>query len=150
MDIIEKLLNHDLTSLCFYIFSHLDSKSFANSRLVCQHWKKYLDYQFYKANVGKKCLQEKLKNNFLNDCYQPKVEKLLFFSQFLYVIVNAYLLLLFFRHPPLNMKKISSNYKLMPKMSAFQQNQEGFTIIMSTLWIYSGLPKSQKTWFSFV
>ena len=75
MDIIEKLLNHDLTSLCFYIFSHLDSKSFANCRSVCQLWKKYIDYQFYKANVGKKCLQDKLKNNFLNDCYQPKVKK---------------------------------------------------------------------------
>ena len=84
MDIIEKLLNHDLTTLCFYIFSSLDSKSFANCRLVCHCWKNYLDYQFYEANVGKKCLQDKLKNNFLNDCYQPKVKL------FIDVIVRTY------------------------------------------------------------
>ena len=43
MDLIQLLLNCDLTGICFDIFSHLDSKSFANCRLVNQAWKEILD-----------------------------------------------------------------------------------------------------------
>ena len=76
-DIIELLLLRDLTRICFQIFQQLDSKTFANSRLVCQVWKAFIDHQFFELPKGKQCLQEKITSNFLNKNYAPRIETVL-------------------------------------------------------------------------
>ena len=76
-DIIELLLLRDLTRICFQIFQQLDSKTIANSRLVCQVWKAFIDHQFFELPKGKQCLQEKITSNFLNKNYAPRIETVL-------------------------------------------------------------------------
>ena len=73
-DIIERLLLRDLTRLCFQIFQQMDSKTFANSRLVCQIWRTFIDHQFFELPKGKQCLQEKITSNYLNKNYAPRIE----------------------------------------------------------------------------
>ena len=72
-DIIELLLLHDLTELCFIIFNELDSHSFVNCRLVCHIWNDFIKYYFFEQPKGKKCLQMKLSSNFLSETYKPKI-----------------------------------------------------------------------------
>ena len=75
-NIIELLLEKDLTRICFKIFSHLDSDSFCNARLVCHGWKDFIDYQFYELPNGIKWRSDKLISNFLNEDFIPREEKI--------------------------------------------------------------------------
>ena len=75
-NIIELLLEKDLTRICFKIFSHLDSDSFCNARLVCHGWKDFIDYQFYELPNGIKWRSDKLISNFLDNDFVPKEEKI--------------------------------------------------------------------------
>ena len=64
MDIIGGLYEMNLSHLCYDIFSQLDSRSFANSRLVSKIWKNFIDYEFDKKK-GRKWMKEKLRHNFV-------------------------------------------------------------------------------------
>ena len=75
-NIIELLLEKDLTRICFKIFSHLDSDTFCNARLVCHGWKDFIDYQFYELPNGIKWRHDKLISNFLDKDFVPKEEKI--------------------------------------------------------------------------
>ena len=75
-NIIELLLEKDLTRICFKIFSHLDSDSFCNARLVCHGWKDFIDYQFYELPKGIKWRSDKLISNFLNEDFIPREEEI--------------------------------------------------------------------------
>ena len=75
-NIIELLLEKDLTRICFKIFSHLDSDSFCNSRLVCHGWKDFIDYQFYELLKGIKWRSDKLISNYLDTDFIPREEKI--------------------------------------------------------------------------
>ena len=77
-DIIELLLQRDLTGLCYQIFQHLDSKNIANSRLVCHLWRNFIDYQFFELPKGKSCIKQKLIENILNEDFEPKVDQVTF------------------------------------------------------------------------
>ena len=72
MDIIRGLFEMNLSHLCFDIFSQLDSRSFANSRLVSKTWKDFIDFEFDKPK-GRKWMQEKLQQNYLDGNFFPKV-----------------------------------------------------------------------------
>lgn len=74
-DIIELLLQRDLTELCYQIFQHLDSKNIANSRLVCHLWRNFIDFQFFELPKGKSCIKQKLIANILNEDFEPKVNQ---------------------------------------------------------------------------
>ena len=76
LDFIENLLKRDLTRLCFEIFRHLDSSSLVNCKLVCHSWKDFINYHFYQSPKGKKCLSQKLAQNYLNPNYEPKTLKI--------------------------------------------------------------------------
>ena len=65
MDIIRGLFEMNLSHLCYDIFSQLDSRSFANSRLVSKTWKDFIDYEFDKPK-GRKWMREKLQQNYLD------------------------------------------------------------------------------------
>ena len=56
VNIIDLLLERDLTDICFQIFNYLDNISFTNSRTVCHTWKNFIDYYFYGTPKGKKYL----------------------------------------------------------------------------------------------
>ena len=75
-NIIELMLEKDLTRICFKIFSHLDSDSFCNARLVCHGWKYFIDYQFNELPNGIKWRSDKLISNFLNEDFIPKEEEI--------------------------------------------------------------------------
>ena len=77
MDIIEQLLQRDLTDICFQIFSQLDSETFGNCQLVCQLWKQFIEHYFYYLPKGQKWLKQKLVSNFLSETYQPKEDKVI-------------------------------------------------------------------------
>ena len=77
-NIIEQLLEKDLTNICFKIFSFLDSTSFCNCRLVCHGWRDFIDHQFYELQKGKKWRMDKLMSNYLNKDFIPKEEKISF------------------------------------------------------------------------
>ena len=77
MDIIEQLLQRDLTDICFQILSHLDSETFGNCRLVCQLWNQFIEHYFYNFPKGQEWLKQKLVSNFLNETYQPKEDKVI-------------------------------------------------------------------------
>ena len=82
-NIIELMLGNNLIGLCFDIFSKLNSKSIANSRLVCQNWKLFIDEQIFGSVKGQLCIQRKITANFLNENFDPKVtSKNLFNGQF--------------------------------------------------------------------
>ena len=72
-DIIEHLLNHNLTEICFQIFCQLDSRTFANCRLVNSTWKNYIDNFFRESAKGKKWMDQKLYSNFMNPNFQPTI-----------------------------------------------------------------------------
>ena len=72
-DIIEHLLNHNLTEICFQIFCQLDSKTFANCRLVNSIWRNYIDNYFREISKGKKWMDQKLYSNFMNPNFQPTI-----------------------------------------------------------------------------
>ena len=74
-DIIELLLQRDLTELCYQIFQNLDSKNIANSRLVCPLWRNFIDYQFFELPKGKSCIKQKLIANILDEDFEPKVNQ---------------------------------------------------------------------------
>ena len=63
-DIIEKLLDKNLTHVCYSIFGYLDSSSFTNCQSVCKKWKKFIDHYFFEVKKGKKWLKRKLTSNF--------------------------------------------------------------------------------------
>jgi len=71
-NIIDSLLERDLTFLCFQIFNELDSQSLTNCRLVCHSWKCFIDYQFFSLPKGQKCIQSKLTANLLNKDFVPR------------------------------------------------------------------------------
>ena len=71
-NIIESLLERDLTFLCFQILNELDSKSLTNCRLTCQSWRNFIDYQFFSLPKGQKCIQSKLTANLLNNEFVPR------------------------------------------------------------------------------
>ena len=73
-DIIESLLNLDLTFLCSEIFCELDSKSLTNCRLTCHQWKNFIDQNFLALPRGKKWVKKQLMNNLLNQDYLPRVK----------------------------------------------------------------------------
>ena len=75
-NIIELLLEKDLMTICFQIFSHLDSDSFCNARLVCSGWKYFIDYQFNELPNGIKWRRDKLISNFLDKDFMPREEKI--------------------------------------------------------------------------
>ena len=78
MNIIEHLLEKDLTYICFKIFSYLDSTSFCNCRFVCHGWKDFIDTQFYELPKGKKWRSDKLMTNIFNKDFIPKEDKISF------------------------------------------------------------------------
>ena len=71
MDIIGGLFEMNLSDLCYDIFSQLDSRSFANSRLVSKTWKDFIDYEFDKPK-GRKWMREKLQQNCLDGNFSPR------------------------------------------------------------------------------
>ena len=71
-NVINSLLNQDLTRICFDIFCHLDTLSLSNSRLVCQQWKDFIDYNFFDLPRGQKWIRSKIVENVLNQDYVPK------------------------------------------------------------------------------
>ena len=73
-DFIQLLLNCDLTGICFDIFSHLDSKSFANCRLVNQQWKNFIDYYFFNLPKGRNWIKKTIAENVLDEKYQHKTD----------------------------------------------------------------------------
>ena len=73
MDIIAGLYEMNLSHLCYDIFSQLDSRSFANSRLVSKTWKDFIDFEFEKTK-GRKWMQEKLQRNYLDRNFLPKAQ----------------------------------------------------------------------------
>ena len=73
-DFIQLLLNCDLTGICFDIFSHLDSKSFANCRLVNQQWKNFIDYYFFNLPKGRNWIKKTIAENVLDENYQHKTD----------------------------------------------------------------------------
>ena len=75
-NIIELLLEKDLTRICFKIFSYLDSDSFCNARLVCHGWKDFIDYQFYELPNGIKWRSDKFTSNFLGKNFMPREQKI--------------------------------------------------------------------------
>ena len=75
VNIMDLLLEHDLTDICFQIFNYLDNISFTNSRRVCHIWKNFIDYYFYGTPKGKKYLRQRVISNFFNENYQPKINK---------------------------------------------------------------------------
>ena len=72
LDIIRGLFEMNLSHLCYDIFSQLDSRSFANSRLASKTWKDFIDFEFDKPK-GRKWMQEKLQQNYLDKNFFPKV-----------------------------------------------------------------------------
>ena len=72
MDIIGGLYEMNLSHLCYDIFSQLDSRSFANSRLVSKTWKDFIDYEFDKPK-GRKWMREKLQQNYLDNDFCKRV-----------------------------------------------------------------------------
>ena len=75
VNIIDLLLERDLTDICFQIFNYLDNISFTNSRTVCHIWKKFIDYYFYGTPKGKKYLSQRVISNFFNENHYPKIIK---------------------------------------------------------------------------
>ena len=71
-NVINSLLNQDLTRICFDIFCHLDTLSLSNSRLVCQQWKDFIDYNFFDLPRGQKWIRSKIVENILNKDYFAK------------------------------------------------------------------------------
>ena len=76
IDIIQLLLNFDLTRLCFDIFTNLDPQSLANCRLVCQNWKEFIEEKIFKLPKGKKWIKEKIALNMMDENYQPKTTEI--------------------------------------------------------------------------
>ena len=72
LDIIRGLFEMNLSHLCYDIFSQLDTRSFANSRLVSKTWKDFIDFEFDKPK-GRKWMQENLQQNYLDKNFFPKV-----------------------------------------------------------------------------
>ena len=77
-NIIQQLLEKDLTEICFKIFSYLDSTSFSNCRFVCHEWRDFIDHQFYELPKGKKWRNDKLMSNIFNKDFIPKEDKISF------------------------------------------------------------------------
>ena len=73
-DIIESLLNLDLTFLCSEIFSQLDSKSLTNCKLTCHQWKNFIDQNFLRLPRGKRWTKTQLRTNLLNHDYSPRIK----------------------------------------------------------------------------
>ena len=74
-DIIKLMLQKNLINLCFDVFAQLDSKSIANSRLVCQNWKNFIDEELFNSRKGKLCIQQKITANILNENFLPRIRK---------------------------------------------------------------------------
>ena len=72
INIFGRLLDRDLTQICYEIFCQLDSQSIVNCKLVCQRWNSFIKHHFFKLPRGKKCLLQKLNSNFLNEDYKPR------------------------------------------------------------------------------
>ena len=72
-DVIECLLQRDLTEICFQIFSELDSESFSNCKLICTTWNNFIRHHFYELLRGKLWLKEKLCSNFLNPEFNSRL-----------------------------------------------------------------------------
>ena len=76
IDIIQLLLNFDLTRLCFDIFTNLDPQSLANCRLVCQSWKDFIEEKIFNLPKGRKWIKEKIALNMMDENYQPKTTEI--------------------------------------------------------------------------
>ena len=71
-DLFSKLLKRNLLDTCAQIVLYLDSKSYANFRLVSKNWKNYADHVFTEETAGKKYLTQKLHRNLFDQKYVPK------------------------------------------------------------------------------
>ena len=75
INIIQMLLDRDLTRLCFDIFKNLDAASLTNCKLVCKTWKDFIDYHFYELPQGQIWIKDQIQKNILDDSYQPRLLK---------------------------------------------------------------------------
>ena len=73
-NIIELLLERDLTRLCYQIYNKLDSQSLTNCRLVCHNWKDFVEHQFYELPKGRLHVKNLLKSNFFNESFHPRTK----------------------------------------------------------------------------
>ena len=72
INIINSLLDYDLTRICFKIFCNLDSLSLSNCRLVCHQWRDFIDYNFFNLPRGIEWTRSKIIKNALNKDFTPK------------------------------------------------------------------------------
>ena len=72
INIINSLLNYDLTNICFTILANLDSLTLSNCRLVCHQWRDFIDYNFFNLPRGIEWTRTKIVENALNKDFIPK------------------------------------------------------------------------------
>ena len=59
-NIIQKLLERNLTEICFAIFEELDPESFVNCQMVCKEWYHFIRTEFYNRVKGREHLKFEL------------------------------------------------------------------------------------------
>ena len=72
-DIIELLLKRNLIEVVFDIFENLDNVTFVNCKLVCKKWNQFIDFHFHETKKGRNVIQTKLRTNFLQASYLPRL-----------------------------------------------------------------------------
>ena len=72
-DIIELLLKRNLIEVVFDIFKNLDNVTFVNCKLVCKMWNQFIDFHFHETKKGRTVIQTKLKTNFFQASYLPRM-----------------------------------------------------------------------------
>ena len=130
-NIFDRLLDHDLTQICYEIFCCLDSQSIVNCKLVCQSWNKFIKHHFFKLPKGKKCLLQKLNSNFLNEDYKPRYLFLIY--DVLLIIIyeyNFYFIIQIFFFPT-RMKVITLNSEKIFQIQADERRNQFYFLEIS-------------------
>ena len=79
-DIIELLLKRNLIEVVFDIFEYLDNVTFINCKLVCKKWNQFIEFYFHETKKGRNVIQTKLRRNFFQASYLPRLNSRILIS----------------------------------------------------------------------